>query len=109
MFDTGNIAINHSNEVVVSGGNVQSGGSGFLTAATPPLILIGAGSTLGYADTSIANGSTIITGDDGTHTANLALLGNYMAATLVITAGYGGSALTSEEQTTSTILSHPHG
>ncbi len=50
----------------------------------------------------------MITGD-ATHTANLALLGNYMAATLVITAGYGGSGLARDQQNTSALLSHPPG
>ncbi len=64
--------------------------------------------TLGYTKADIDNGGTALI-NNTSHTANLALLGNYMAASFLSGAGYGGTGLSSEGQTTSTILSHPHG
>jgi len=61
--------------------------------------------TLGYAKTDIDKGGKVLS---TSHTANLALFGNYMAASFVSGASYGGTGLPSEGQTTSMILSHPH-
>jgi fibronectin-binding autotransporter adhesin len=57
-------------------------------------IAFGANTTLGYAENAGHTGGTL-TVTDGTHTAAIALLGNYMASTLVAGAdGHGGTLVT---------------
>jgi hypothetical protein len=57
----------------------------------------GAHSTLGYAANG-SNGGTL-TVSDGTHTANIALLGNYIASSFTLTSdGHGGSLITPASQ-----------
>jgi hypothetical protein len=58
----------------------------------------GANSTLGYAANG-GNGGTLAV-SDGSHTANLALLGNYMASTFVAASdGHGGTLIAEASQT----------
>jgi hypothetical protein len=74
-----------------------------------PSIGFGANTTLGYSENSSDNGGTLsIT--DGTHSAKLALLGNYMAASFVTAAdGHGGTLITEGVQTAQQpLLTHPH-
>jgi large repetitive protein len=57
-------------------------------------IAFGAGSTLGYAADGTGAGGTLSVGD-GTHTAGIALLGQYIAASFVAASdGHGGTMIT---------------
>ena len=56
-------------------------------------IAFGSNTTLGYAANNNNTGGTL-TVSDGTHTANIALLGQYMAASFVMSAdGFGGTLI----------------
>ena len=56
-------------------------------------IAFGSNTTLGYAANSNNTGGTL-TASDGTHTANIELLGQYMAASFVMSAdGFGGTLI----------------
>ncbi|HYM03735.1 MAG TPA: hypothetical protein VET85_12365, partial [Stellaceae bacterium] len=56
-------------------------------------IAFGAGTTLGYAPNGADTGGTL-TVSDGAHTASLALLGQYMAASFVMSGdGHGGTSI----------------
>ena len=62
--------------------------------------------TLGYAANSSNTGGTL-TVSDGTHTANIALLGQYMAGSFVMSAdGFGGTQIQDPPPATPT-LAHP--
>ena len=70
----------------------------------------GANSTLGYAANSDHSGGTLSVGD-GTHMANIALLGSYMASTFVAASDGHGGTLISEAAHTSTqtpVVTQPH-
>ena len=70
----------------------------------------GANSTLGYAATPDHSGGTLSVGD-GTHMANIALLGSYMASTFAASSDGHGGTLISEAAQTSTqtpIVTQPH-
>ena len=57
-------------------------------------VSFGANTTLGYTPNNSSTGGVLAV-SDGTHTANLALLGNYMASSFVIASdGHGGTLLT---------------
>src|SRR5229473_2264058 len=57
-------------------------------------VSFGASTTLGYTPNN-SNTGGVLAVSDGTHTANLALLGNYMASSFVIASdGHGGTLLT---------------
>lgn len=71
-------------------------------------IAFGSNTTLGYAANSNNTGGTL-TVSNGAHTANLALLGQYMAASFVKSAGFGGTLIHDDPaQATLTQLTHPH-
>ncbi len=65
--------------------------------------------TLGYAENNSGTGGTLSVGD-GAHSANVALLGNYMASSFVTAAdGHGGTLITEASQTAQQpLLAHPH-
>jgi hypothetical protein len=65
--------------------------------------------TLGYAENDSGTGGTLSVGD-GAHSANVALLGNYMASSFVTAAdGHGGTLITEASQTAQQpLLTHPH-
>jgi hypothetical protein len=70
----------------------------------------GANSTLGYAANSDHSGGTLSVGD-GTHMANIALLGSYMASTFVAASDGHGGTLISEAAHASTqtpMVTQPH-
>jgi hypothetical protein len=70
----------------------------------------GAKSTLGYSANSNNTGGTL-TVNDGTHTATLALLGQYIAGSFVAASDGHGGTLVSEQALSSTqtpLLTHPH-
>jgi hypothetical protein len=70
----------------------------------------GANSTLGYAANSDHSGGTLSVGD-GTHMANIALLGSYMASTFVAASDGHGGTLISEAAHASTqmpVVTQPH-
>ena len=70
----------------------------------------GANSTLGYAANSDHSGGTLSVGD-GTHMANIALLGSYMASTFAAASDGHGGTLISEAAHTSTqtpVVTQPH-
>jgi len=70
----------------------------------------GANSTLGYAPNSNNSGGTLSL-SDGTHTANIALLGSYMASSFVAASDGHGGTLVSEAAQASTqtpIVAQPH-
>jgi len=72
-------------------------------------IAFGANVTLGYSENDSGTGGTLSV-SDGTHAANIALLGNYMAASFVTAADGHGSTLVTETspQTGSSLLAQPH-
>jgi hypothetical protein len=70
----------------------------------------GTSSTLGYAANSDHSGGTLSVGD-GTHMANIALLGSYMASTFAASSdGHGGTLISEAAQSASQIpvLTQPH-
>jgi hypothetical protein len=70
----------------------------------------GANSTLGYAANSDHSGGTLSVGD-GTHMANIALLGSYMASTFAAASdGHGGTLISEAAQTSNQtpIVTQPH-
>jgi hypothetical protein len=70
----------------------------------------GANTTLGYSENSTNTGGTL-TVSDGTQTAKIALLGNYMASSFVAAGdGHGGTLITEAAQSAShhASLSTPH-
>jgi len=74
-------------------------------------IAFGAATTLAFSENDSHTGGTL-TVTDGTHTAAVALLGNYMASTLVTGAdGHGGTLVTEAAQAAERpLLTHPqHG
>jgi hypothetical protein len=75
-----------------------------------PNIAFGAQTTLAYSENATGNGGSL-TVSDGRHTASIALLGNYMAGSFVITAdGHGGTLLTEASQNAQMLLAQPrHG
>jgi hypothetical protein len=75
-----------------------------------PDIAFGAQTTLAYAANANGNGGTL-TVSDGRHAASIALLGNYMAGSFVVTAdGHGGTLLTEASQNAQQLLAQPrHG
>jgi hypothetical protein len=74
-----------------------------------PGIGFGATTTLAFSENNSRTGGTL-TVTDGTHTAAIALLGNYMASTLVTGAdGHGGTLVTEAPQPGQPPpLAHPH-
>jgi hypothetical protein len=74
-----------------------------------PDIAFGAVSTLGYAANS-GNTGGVLTVSDGVHNANIALLGQYAAASFVTASdGHGGTLITDPPALTAqTQLTHPH-
>ena len=74
-----------------------------------PEIAFGAQTTLGYlSDSNWAGGTSSVA--DGTHNANIALLGNYMASSFATASdGHGGTLVAAEAaQPDQSLLSHPH-
>ena len=71
-----------------------------------PGIAFGAHTTLAYSENDAGTGSTL-TASDGRHAAAIALLGNYIAGSLVVAADGHGGALTTEGQTAQPLLAHP--
>jgi hypothetical protein len=70
----------------------------------------GGSSTLGYAANSDHSGGTLSVGD-GTHMANIALLGSYMASTFAASSdGHGGTLISEAAQASSQTpaLTQPH-
>jgi hypothetical protein len=70
----------------------------------------GASSTLGYAANAERSGGTLSVGD-GTHTANIALLGSYMASSFVAASdGHGGTLIseTAQSATQMPVVTQPH-
>ncbi len=72
-------------------------------------IAFGANTTLGYSANSSNGGGTLTVGD-GVHTANLALLGNYMASSFVTSSdGHGGTLVTDPTLTAEQpLVTQPH-
>ena len=72
-------------------------------------LAFGGNTTLGYAANSNDTGGTL-TASDGTHTANIALLGQYTAASFVMSAdGFGGTLIHDVAPATLTpTLTQPH-
>ncbi len=70
----------------------------------------GAGSTLGYSGNADNSGGTLSVGD-GTHTANIALLGSYMASSFAAASdGHGGTLVseTAQSATQVPMVTQPH-
>jgi hypothetical protein len=66
-------------------------------------ISFAAGTTLGYAANADNSGGTLSVGD-GTHTANIALLGSYMASSFVAASdGHGGTLISETAQSAAQI------
>jgi hypothetical protein len=74
-----------------------------------PDIAFGAQTTLGYLSDSNWAGETMSVAN-GTHNANIALLGNYMASSFAMASdGHGGTMVAAEAaQPDQSLLSHPH-
>ena len=97
---------------VPNGGSVAPGP----TAAFPqrgldlPNIAFGAQTTLAYTENAAGTGGTLTVGD-GRHAATVALLGNYMAGSFVITAdGHGGTLVSEAQAQQQLLLTNPrHG
>jgi hypothetical protein len=76
-----------------NGTPLQIGGAGGEVSLDLADIAFGSNTTLGYAANSNNTGGTL-TVSDGTHTANIALLGQYMAASFAMSAdGFGGTLI----------------
>ena len=68
----------------------------------------GAAATLGYAPNP-SKTEGVLAVSDGTHTANIALLGQYIASGFVASSdGHGGTLISDPPQTTQHMLSLPH-
>jgi probable HAF family extracellular repeat protein len=68
----------------------------------------GASTTIGFVPNASGTGGTLTVGD-GTHTASLALLGQYMASTFVTSAdGHGGTLITETPPNASTLVAAAH-
>ena len=82
---------------------------GHLEITDPPGIGFGATTTLAFSEDNSRTGGTL-TVTEGTHAAAIALLGNYMASTLVTGAdGHGGTLVTEAPQPGQPPpLAHPH-
>ena len=95
---------------VVNGGSVEIGPAGTFPrhGLDLPDIAFGAQTTLAYAANATDTGGTL-TMTDGRHAAAIALLGNYMAGSLVTTAdGHGGTLVIQLPETTQQpLLTHP--
>ena len=74
-----------------------------------PDIAFDAQTTLGYLSDSNWAGGTLSVAD-GTHSANIALLGNYMASSFAMASdGHGGTLVAAEaSQPDQSLLSNPH-
>ena len=73
-----------------------------------PGIGFGATTTLAFSENNSRTGGTL-TVSDGTHTAAVALLGNYMAASFVDAAhAQGGARVTDSQPSEQPQLTHPH-
>ncbi len=71
-------------------------------------IAFGANTTLGYAPNGGGTGGTLSVGD-GSHTANIALLGDYLASSFVTASdGHGDTLITDPPLTAPTNLTQPH-
>jgi hypothetical protein len=73
-------------------------------------IAFGADSTLGYAANADNSGGILSVGD-GTHMANIALLGSYMASSFVAASdGHGGTLISEAAQSASQmpVITQPH-
>jgi hypothetical protein len=69
-------------------------------------IAFGASTTLGYAANSSNTGGTLTVSDG---TANIALLGQYMASSFVTASdGHGGTLITDPPPSQQSPLTHPH-
>jgi len=84
-------------------------GFGALNQIDLAAIGFGANTTLGYTANNTNTGGTL-TVSDGTHTANVALLGQYMAASFATASdGHGGTLVTDPPVVASqTLLTQPH-
>ena len=72
-----------------------------------PNIAFGAQTTLAYSENAAGTGGTL-TVNDGRHATAIALLGNYMAGSLVVGAGgHGGTLVTEASQAAPPLLAHP--
>lgn len=97
---------------VVNGGVVTDG----LAQAFPsqgldlPNIAFSAHTTLAYAENAAGTGGTL-TVSDGRHAASIAVFGNYMAGSFVMTAdGHGGTLVTEGQPDPRPLLTQPpHG
>jgi hypothetical protein len=71
-------------------------------------IAFGGTTTLGYTPNNTNTGG-MLSVSDGTHTANLAFLGNYMAANFAIAGdGHGGTLVTDGPPNQQQLLAVPH-
>jgi hypothetical protein len=69
-----------------------------------------AGSTLGYSGNADNSGGTL-SASDGMHTANIALLGSYMASSFAAASdGHGGTMISAAAQSTNEtpLVTQPH-
>jgi hypothetical protein len=67
----------------------------------------GSNTTLGYVPNNSSTGGTL-TATDGTHMANIALLGQYVASSFVASSdGHGGTLITDPPVTQQSLLVHP--
>jgi hypothetical protein len=67
-----------------------------------------ANTTLGYSPNA-ANNAGILSVSDGTHVANIALLGQYMASSFVMASdGHGGTLINDPPANQQPLLTHPH-
>ena len=69
-------------------------------------IAFGANTTLAYTDAGNNTGTLTVT--DGTNTANIALLGQYVAADFALSAFGGGTLITDPPSNTTNALVNPH-
>ena len=92
-----------------SGFTGQVSGFGALNQIDLAAIGFGANTTLGYTPNNTSTGGTL-TVSDGTHTASIALLGQYMAASFATASdGHGGTLVTDPPVVaTQTLLAQPH-
>jgi hypothetical protein len=92
--------------MVPNGGSVEPGPAQAFprNGVDLPDIAFGAQTTLAYAANAAGTGG-ILTVSDGRHAASIALLGNYVAGSFVITAdGHGGTLLTEASQSAQQFL-----
>jgi hypothetical protein len=95
--------------VVVGGGSVTSAAAFPANGLDLPQIAFDAHTTLGFKEDENLTGGTL-TVANGTQTAAIALLGNYMAASFVTaTDGHGGTLVTQDSQASQQLtVTHPH-